>query len=237
MYIDFHTHILPAVDDGAKSFEESLKMLKMLKAQGVDAAALSPHFYPSLESSVEEYRERIVPVFEKFKEAVKDIYPELFLGCEVHLFHGISTFSALESLCIGESKYILIELPYRRISSKTVDDIIDLALSRKVVPILAHIERYRKYENYDRLLSLISEGYALGQINAYSLLRFKSRHAACRLIKDGYVSFIASDAHSADNNPPRIDEALRFVEKKFGVEVANKIKQNHNALYSELLRK
>lgn len=237
MYIDFHTHILPCVDDGSKSFEESVNLLKKLKSQNVNAAALSPHFYPALESSIEEYKERIVPTFERFKEAVKDIYPELYLGCEVHYYHGLASLSNIEELCIAGTKYMLLELPYRRISSRTYENVIELNLNRGITPILAHIERYRNFEHYDRLLSLIEEGYALGQINAYSLLKFKSRRFTRNLIKKGYVSFIASDTHSIDKIPPRIDEALAYVEKKLGRKTVNTVKSNHIELYNEISRK
>ena len=237
MYIDIHTHILPGVDDGSKSVTESLTLLELLKKQGVNAALLTPHFYPALESSLEEYKERIVPKFDAFKEAAKGKYPELYLGYEVHYFHGIATFADVSSLCLGDSKYMLVELPYRRISSRTVNSIIELNLSRGITPILAHIERYRKYEHFDRLLSLISEGYALGQINAYSLLHFKTRRFTRNLIKKGYVSFIASDTHSVEKIPPRIGEALAYVEKKLGKKTSNEIRRNHEELYSKILRK
>ena len=237
MYIDIHTHILPNVDDGSKSLSESLSLLQMLKNQGVNAAILTPHFYPALETSLEEYKERIDPKFEAFKEAAKDKFPEIYLGYEVHYFHGIATHADISGLCLGGSKYMLIELPYRRISSRTVNSIIELNLSRGIIPILAHIERYRKYEHFDRLLSLISEGYALGQINAYSLLHFKTRRFTRNLIKKGYVSFIASDTHSVEKIPPRIDEALAYVEKKLGKKTSDEIKRNHEDLYIKISRK
>ena len=234
MYIDFHAHILPGVDDGAKTFDEAVKLLKSLESQGVKAVSLSPHFFPALESSLEEYKERIIPKFEAFREAVKDICPELYLGYEVHYFSGLAATVGIKDLCIANTKYMLLELPYRRISTRTINNIIELNLSRGITPILAHIERYRKFECYDRLLSLIEDGYALGQINAYSLLKFKSRRATLKLIKDGYVSFIASDTHSIDKIPPRIEEALSFIEKKLGKETANTIKNNHDSLYKEI---
>lgn len=236
MYIDIHSHILPNVDDGSKSISESLRMLEMLKKQGVDTVTLTPHFYPAAELTVSEYKERVLSSYNRLKEAASGICENLFLGSEVYLFHGIATFSDIRELCINSSEYILVELPYRRISSRTVDDIIELNLSRGLTPILAHIERYSRFENYERLLSLISDGYALGQINAYSLLHFKTRRTACKLIKDGYVHLIASDAHSADENPPRIGEGLHFVEKKLGRSYAERLKSNCDNIYNKILK-
>lgn len=234
MYIDIHAHILPNVDDGSKSINESLKMLSQLKQQGVKAVALSPHFYPHVETSLEEYKERILPRFRELKEAAAGFFDEIYLGSEVHFFHGISTFSDIRSLCIEKTKYILIELPYRRISSRTINDIIDLNLCRGVMPILAHIERYKKFENFDKILSLIEDGYALGQVNAYSFLSLRTRGAVCRLVKNGYVQFVASDSHSADEIPPLIGKAFEVIEKKLGRETAQTLRENADKLYEEI---
>lgn len=234
MYIDIHSHILPNVDDGSKSIEESLAMLKMLKKQDVSAVVLSPHFYPSAETSVEEYKDRTISSYKKLCNAAKDIFPELYLGSEVYYFSGMAMFENIKDLCIHNSKYILIELPYRKVSSRTVNDIIELNLSRGLVPILAHIERYRHFEGFNRILSLISNGYALGQMNAYTPLNFKTRRIAHKLIKGGYISFIASDSHSQDKNPPRIRESLSFIEKKIGRSFAENLRKNSFDILNEI---
>ncbi len=234
MYIDLHTHILPNVDDGSKSIEESLEMLKMLKKQGVGAVVLSPHFYPYSETSIEGYKARTVSSYEKLCKAAKDIFPELYLGSEVYYFRGIALFENIKSLCIHNSKYILIELPYGAISQKTVNDIIELNLNCGLTPILAHIERYRHFKGFEHILSLISDGYALGQMNAYTPLHFKTRRIARKLIKGGYISFIASDSHSQNNNPPRIGESLSYIERKIGQGFAAQLRQNSFDILNEI---
>ena len=234
MYIDIHTHILPNVDDGAKSAEESLRMLSLLKQQGVNAVVLTPHFYPQSETSIEEYRERIYRHYTAFKNVAADFFDEILLGSEVLFFEGISTVPEISSLCIDHSKYILIELPYDKISSCTVNEIIELNLNCGLMPILAHIERYRRLENYESVLSLISDGYALGQVNAYSFLHLKTRGAVCRLVKDGYVQFVASDAHSVGGIPPRIEEAFTVINRKLGSDTADKLRNNSRNFYEEL---
>ncbi len=234
MYIDIHAHILPAVDDGARNIDESLSLLKMLKKQNVDAVAVSPHFYPRRENSVSEYKARITAAYEHLLAKKSEDLPEVYLGSEVHFFKGISSFADIKQLCIGSSDYILIELPYKRISSAMANEIAELYLNHKLTPILAHIERYRKFEGYPHVLNLIESGFALGQVNAYSLLRFKTRRATLKLIKDGYANFIASDCHSTDKIPPRIDEALRLVNKKLGVETFKRLTANCKDLYKKI---
>ncbi|MBQ8550387.1 MAG: hypothetical protein IJ426_03520 [Clostridia bacterium] len=234
MYIDIHAHILPAVDDGAKNIDESLALLKMLKDQNVGAVAVSPHFYPRRENSVSEYKERIAAAYDRLISAKDDGLPEIYLGCEVHFFKGISLFSDIRSLCIGKSNYILIEFPYRSITSSMANEIAELYLNHGLMPILAHIERYRSFEGFEHILKLIDDGFALGQVNAYSLLEFKPRRATVKLIKDGFVSFIASDCHSSDEIPPRIGEALRRVEKKCGKQKLEEITANSQNLYNKI---
>ena len=234
MYIDIHAHILPAVDDGAKNIDESLSLLRMLKKQNVDAVAVSPHFYPRRENSIDEYNARISCAYQKLLEYADNDIPEIYLGSEVHFFKGISKISDIQKLCIGNSNYILIEFPYRDISYSMISEIIDLNLNQGVIPILAHIERYRSFQGFEHILRLIQDGFALGQVNAYSLMEFKARRATKKLIKNGFVSFIASDCHSVDEIPPKIEEALKIIEKKFGSSVLSKIKADNEELYQKI---
>lgn len=234
MYIDIHAHILPAVDDGAKNIDESLSLLKMLKAQNVGAVAVSPHFYPRRENSVAEYKERICSSYERLISQKPADLPEVYLGCEVHYFKGISRFSDISQLSIGKSNYILIEFPYREITSSMANEIVELNLNHGLIPILAHIERYRGFAGFEHILKLIDDGFARGQVNAYSLLEFKARRTTLKLIKNGFVSFVASDCHSVDEIPPRIDEALRKIEKKCGQNVLKTLTQNSKELYNKI---
>lgn len=234
MYIDVHAHILPHVDDGAKNREESLAMLKMLKAQGVMAVAATPHFYASREKSFEEYLVRIESSYNALNAAKTEDLPEVHLGSEVHFFSGISSFGELAKLCIGNSKYILIELPYKKISDKTINEIVEISLSRGLVPILAHIERYRRFEGFDKVKKLIEEGFAIGQVNAYSFLRFKYRKSTLKLLRDGYAKLIAGDCHSPELNPPKIEKALALINKKLGQQFLDELHLYNDGIYKEI---
>ncbi len=234
MYIDIHSHILPHVDDGAKSREESIGMLKMLKEQGVLAVAATPHFYASREKSFEEFLVRRESSYNALKSVVSNDLPEIFLGSEVHFFSGISSFTELEKLCMGNSKYILIELPYKKISDKTVNEIIEINLSRGLTPILAHIERYRRFEGFEKVKQLIRDGFAIGQVNAYSLLRFKYRKSTLRLLGDGYARLIASDCHSPEYNPPKIERALTLIGKRLGKDFCDQLLSTNDGIYKEI---
>ncbi len=234
MYIDIHAHILPAVDDGAKNIDESLSLLKMLKSQKVGAVAVSPHFYPRRENSIAEYKERILNSYHRLISQKSDDLPEIYLGSEIHFFKGISRFSDISELCIGKSNYILIEFPYRAITPSMANEIAELNLNHGIIPILAHIERYRSFEGFEHILKLIDDGFALGQVNAYSLLELKARRATIRLIRDGFVSFVASDCHSVDEIPPQIEAALGRISKKCGEEKLKELLKNNQELYNKI---
>ncbi len=234
MYIDVHAHILPRVDDGAQSRHEALALLNMLKNQSVTAVAATPHFYASREKTFEEYCARIENAYKSLLEAADDSMPEILLGSEVHFFSGMSSFAEIHKLCIGNSKYILIELPYKTVSDKTADEIIELNLSRGLTPILAHIERYKSFDGYEKVISLIREGFAIGQVNAYSLLRLKSRKTTLKLLKENCATLIAGDCHSVDGNPPRIGEALEFTKRKLGDEFFEKTLCENERIYKEI---
>ncbi len=233
MYIDIHTHILPNVDDGAKSMQESLDILRTLKRRGVDAVALTPHFYPHSEDSIRDYKARIDERFCEIKKELSSDIPELFLGSEVFTFDGISGMEEIKGLCIGNSNYAIVELSYSKITSKTVEDVISLNLKFGIVPILAHIERYVDFDNFKEMISLIVDGYALGQVNADSLLHFKTRKDTLGLIYNGFVNFIASDTHSLKLMPD-IKEALNVVRRKLGQGYVQKIEDSFDMLYSKI---
>ncbi len=233
MYIDIHTHILPNVDDGAKSMNEALEILRTLKRRGIEAVALTPHFYPHSENSIHDYKARIDERFCEIKKELSPDIPELFLGSEVFTFDGISGMEEVKNLCIGNSNHAIIELPYSKITSKTVEDIISLNLKFGIVPILAHIERYSRFDNFREVLALISDGYAKGQVNADSLLHFKTRRDALGLIHGGFVHFIASDTHSLKLMPD-IKEALNVVRRKLGPGYVEHIEESYDILYSKI---
>ena len=233
MLFDIHTHALFSVDDGARTAEETAAILEKQRLQSVDAMVLTPHFYPYNETDVDVFMDKISAQFLKLKDIHNNSLPELFLGSEVYMFRGMENVSGLEKLCIGNSRYILLELPYDKISPWCINAIIEINLKLKLMPILAHIERYVKVDGFKEILALIDDGYALAQVNATPLLHFRTRRPVLKLIKNGFVSFIASDVHS-NQTYQGINTALAVVEKKLGIEFANKIKANFDNLYLEI---
>ena len=136
--IDFHTHILPNMDDGPKSVETSLELLSILEKQNVKLVCLTSHFYPNRES-IDDF---ILRRDNAYKQLDYKGNLELRLGCEVHYYNGISQSDNLDKLCLENTNILLLELPFETIiNDNMIREIISLS-NRGFKVMLAHIERY-----------------------------------------------------------------------------------------------
>lgn len=234
-FLDMHCHILPAVDDGAKDTDMAIELLRLMKAQGITHALATPHFYP-MQDNIDEFIERIYNAYIQLMRQVKDKdLPQIYLGCEVHYFSGISKSEAIKKLTIQNTDYLLLELPYNTaIDDGIIRDIVNLREELGVIPILAHIERYIGERGYKKLLALIKNGVCMAHINAHPIT-IKEQYRICeKLIKGGYVSFIASDAHAPEWRPPLTGDALKIIAEKMGRLTAGNLTRNSIRLLDEI---
>ncbi len=232
-YIDIHSHILPGIDDGARNLESSIELLKMLKEQNVTDVITTPHFYPDSDNA-EEFAQKAALAYDALKKAVQnENLPTIHLGCELRYFNGIGKSRDINQFVIKGTDYLLLELPYGApITKLVINDI--TALSENFNIILAHIERYHKVKDYKKLLKLISDGYAIAHINADGITSKEESKICEKLIKGGYISFVASDAHSPRSRPPKIKEALEAIAERIGRSEADRLIHNSNQLSEEL---
>ncbi len=234
-FLDIHAHILPAVDDGASDIKTAIELLEMLKQQGVTDVIATPHFYPDSDSA-EDFVDFTRRAYKELKTEIsgRDL-PRVFLGCELRYFNGMGKSSAIKQFVISGTNYLLVELPYgEKITKIVLQDIIDISERQGLIPILAHIERYNKVPGYKNLLKLISDGYAIAHINAGAVVTKETTRLCEKLIKGGYVSYIASDTHSPDHRPPQIDRALQIISERMGKSVANRFIIKSNRLLEEI---
>jgi protein-tyrosine phosphatase len=215
-YIDIHSHILPAVDDGAANIDEAIVLLIQEKENGVSSVICTPHFYPEVEE-LEQHLSKCRNAFESLKEAIKlrDL-PDIFLGHEVQYFTGISKCADLDKLCIEGTNILLLELPFLSpLSEYMLKEVESIDRDLGITVILAHIERYANDRLFKKLLKIIANGDAKGQINADSVLNDLSSKTVNKLLKRGYVSFIASDTHSPSSRPVLIKKAYSALKEKY----------------------
>lgn len=235
--IDIHSHILPGVDDGAKDIETSILILEEMKKQGITDVIATPHFDAQYDN-MDDYNKKVENAKKLLDKAVlgKEL-PQVHIGSEVYYFKGIGKSYGARSLALANSDYILLELPRRAFDDDLVKDIQNLYDVIGLIPVLAHIERYAGERGYKKVLKLVESGVALAQINAPSLFTSPFKRITSKLIKNGYISFIATDSHSIDSRPPMMEQALNEVEKRFGGHQKRVFLRNSDRIYREIFKK
>lgn len=211
---DIHTHIIPCVDDGSSSMEESIKMIKHEIDIGVDTIICTPHhIYGRYMKSVEEIKAQ----FEFLKKEIeKEKLPvTLLLGQEICYSSKEDQITMLKEgklLTLGDTNKALVEFSFHHEPEDILDIVYNLSVNGYQV-IVAHVERY-EWMTYDKVLSLRSEG-ALIQINSNSYLgltTWKEKRFTRKLIRHGLVDYVASDTHSF--RPSTLDKAYNKIGKK-----------------------
>lgn len=232
-FVDIHAHVLPGIDDGAQDVDTAVKILEMMQEQGITDVFATPHFDAS-QYSVEEFNLDVSEGKKLLLDATngKEV-PDVHIGCEVYYFPGISRSSGIKNLTLGGSKFLLLELCYGQpITEKVLNEIVDLYNKFGIVPIIAHIERYSKEKGFRNLLELIRQKVCMAQVNASSLVDKGHKRFALKLIKKGYISFIASDAHSVVYRPPLMDKAFETVKNNLGQEYVDALLKNSDSFYN-----
>lgn len=232
--IDLHCHLLPDVDDGSKTLEESLALARVAVQDGIRLAVLTPHIHPGRYSNV---RSELLGKVSVFQEALQrhGIPLELRLGGEVRL-----SVESLELILADEVPYLgtvdgyrimLLEFPPQLIPVGS-QQFVEKLLQMKIRPLIAHPERNRAVmDNPDRIFPFVEAGCWL-QLTAASVAgRFgESAHrTALTLLENGWVHVIASDAHNIEYRPPVLSEGRDAVADLLGEESARKMVSKHPA--------
>ncbi len=210
--IDFHTHILPQIDDGAKTPETSEQMLQMEISQGVKTVVLTPHYYGK-HSSPKRFLEKREKAFERLN-AYLPMGIEVKKGAEVH-FTGVNMpdFEELATLAIEGTKYILLEFPFTTVwHSGLFEKLDDFIYETGCTPIIAHVERYREVQKKPALLKRLTDLGCLLQVNAPAFLDKHEKKLAFALLKRGMVDCLGTDTHDTEYRAPIYAEAKAAVE-------------------------
>ncbi len=212
--IDFHSHILPGVDDGSQSVSESLALLQALSDQGVKTVVATPHFYANHES-VEDFLSRRAAAAAALKAALPENAPEILCGAEVRYYPGISRMTGLTELCIEGSRLLLLEMSMSRWTEYTVKELIELASYGDITLVMAHMERYMKFQE-DKVIRRLYESGIRMQFNASFFSEFSTKRKAISMLRNGEVHLIGSDCHNLRSRPPRMGQACEVICKKLG---------------------
>ncbi|MBR3161935.1 MAG: capsular biosynthesis protein [Bacilli bacterium] len=195
--IDIHTHILPGIDDGAKTIEESLNILKKAHNYGITDIVLTPHFIVNSKFNTNNKDKYKLLNILKEELVSNNINVNLYLGNEVYIDTGISNLLNTDISTINGSRYLLIELPMNR-KSTIIDDVLYELSKKDIIPIIAHPERYTAYYNdYEFFQDLLDKGCLLqGNIGSlYNKYGLKAKRMIKGLLKKRMISFMGSDIH------------------------------------------
>jgi len=212
--IDLHSHIIPDVDDGSSSMEESIKMLKIAWEDGVKAMVATPHMFGQVSriKSIEQLQQKFMEL--KKRAADNGMEIEILPGAEIFfvsdLREKLKTFG--HALTLNSSDYFLLEFPPGIVFPGSEEYIVEL-VAEGFIPIICHPERNEIFQENPYLLYQLLQAGALSQIDAGSLrgdFGPEAYSASLELLKGNLVHAIGSDCHNAGSRGP----GLSFVYKK-----------------------
>ena len=224
--IDFHTHILPSMDDGSNSIETSKKMLEEIENDGVEVVCLTSHYYSFFES-IDKFIERRNEAFAKLNYQGK---LKLKLGSEIRYYDSMAEDENIGKLCLEGTNILLIELPlFGSINDNIIYDILRLK-NRGFDIVLAHIERYKIKE---QTLDYLYKSDIKFQLNTRPLLGYFTRKNALKLVKNGYISYLGSDCHNLKERAPFFQKAISKLKETLGDDLNSYIDGLNNLVIDE----
>lgn len=222
--VDFHSHILPGIDDGSADVEESLRMLRRSAEQGITHMVATPHFYPRYDSPERFLKKRAgAEALLRSKMEAESGLPEITVGAEVYFFPGISDSEWLNTLTIGEKRCILIEMPQSPWSQSHYRELEGIYTKQGITPIVAHVDRYIRPFHTHGIPQQLEKLPVLVQANADFFLESSTRAMALRMLKKDRIHLLGSDCHNLRSRKPNLQAAVQVIEKKLGAEALSQI--------------
>ncbi len=223
--IDLHSHIIPSVDDGARDIDETMKLLKEAQKVGFKSIISTSHY-------MEGYYETAIPEREILLQAINqklsqyNINIDLYLGNEIYLSENIiKLLEEKKASTINNTSYILFEMPLN-IEPMNLYDIVYEMMQYKLVPILAHPERYSFVQkDLELIYDLIDLG-VLMQANYASIDGYygeKAKIIVKKLLENNMIHFLGSDVHRSNTIYPKIPTILEKIEEIIGNEELEKL--------------
>ncbi len=210
--IDFHSHVLPDMDDGAQTAEEGLAMLRESRRQGVELVCATPHFYADEEDPASFLRRRS-RAWSALHGAMdrEESWPEIRLGAEVLYFPGMSVAEELRGLTLEGTPFLLIEPPMMPWSETMLEEIEECGVTLRCIPVIAHVDRYMRVLEDNTLMERLSRRRVLVQFNASAFVRESFREQAMKRLRAEQVHFLGSDCHDMDQRRPNLGDATAAI--------------------------
>ena len=239
--VDFHTHVLPGIDDGAESPEVSLGMLLESADQGVDTLVFTPHFYADEQDLISFLNDRADAVYqlkdalrlarkEKPEECTRLAGMRFFAGAEVYYFPSLSTCEEIRKLSFGKAKLLLVEPPVMRWTGSMIDEIENTGYNLGLTPVVAHLDRYMRMLGDFSLPELLEGRDILTQVNASFFTRPETVETARGMLAGGAIDIIGSDCHNTDSRPQNIGYAAGVLRERGLASALDELTEYSNSL-------
>lgn len=216
--IDLHSHILPGIDDGSKSLEMSLQMARIAVADGTRVIACTPHIQPGVYDTTAQTIDTGIAQLASALDAA-GIVLQLVRGADIHVVPDLPA-KLLDGRVpvLGASHYFLFEPPHH-VVPPGLDRLVSAALAAGFVPVLTHPERLTWIETNYELICRLDEMGAAVQLTAASItggFGERAQYWSERMLDEGRVDIIASDAHHPQRRPPGLSRARDKVSARLG---------------------
>ncbi len=235
--IDVHAHVLPKMDDGSKSVEESIEMLTQMYKSGVTTVVATPHFDMRKEG-IDEFLVRRSASYQELMAAMgSGTFPELLLGAEV-LYCGVSLsrIDDIEKLCLGGGRCLLVESLNQQWNESFAFDMVRLMMEQNITPVLAHVERIIHNRMNRRLLASLQLEGVMAQSNAEFFLSRRSRRAALKMLIEEKIQVLGSDCHNLEDRKPNLADAVELIQNNLDEKSVQTLVMNAERILSGELK-
>lgn len=216
--IDLHCHILPGIDDGAVDISTSLAMAKASVENGVTTLACTPHILPGLYNNTGPLIRRAIEQLQQTLDS-EGLPLRLVTGADNHITPDfLAGLRAGRLLSLADSRYVLVEPPHHVAPLRMEDFFFDL-ITGGYAPVLTHPERLTWIKSHYAIIERLARSGVWMQITAGSLTGAFGRgprYWAERMLDEGIVHILATDAHNMDHRPPNLGEGRDYAAKRVG---------------------
>ncbi len=221
-YLDMHCHILPGVDDGSRSMDMSMAMLDFAYEEGIRAIIFTPHYHGGY---VETERTVIDETFEELNKHSRKLHPDLklFIGNEIYYYPSVPEWIEEGRVhTLADSDYVLLEFS-TPVEKRELLEAVQNLCSHGYYPVLAHVERYDCLVRDPFYVGELIDNGAYIQVNSRTVTGeggMKIKHFVKRLLKEEWIHFIGTDAHSMGGRKPEIADCADYIIRKCSEEYA-----------------
>ena len=231
MICDFHSHVLPGIDDGAADSRQALQMLDAALSQNIPCMVATPHFYANHDDP-QRFLRRRDGAEERLRQQMAENSPALRVGAEVYYFEGISDCEFLPAMAISGTKCVLIEMPNGRWNDRMYAELTGIYRKQGLTPIIAHLDRYLTAFNREELVEKLRAVPALIQVNASFFLHWQTRRTALKMLKNRQIDLIGSDCHDLTDRPENLQKAVQIITRALGETALERVSRKESQVLS-----